>query len=406
MLEDGEKMFLYAPLTGILAQTDRQEIEALSTSISSGVILEELNELLCSDIKPQEPLTPEDLPEITILINQKCNFSCKYCYSAHGRSPVELHEEFFKPVVDWFIKRKRLERSGAEALSVTFSGGGDPMLSFDKVKDLIHRFRDKALKGNIPLNVGLVCNGSLVSAADADFLASNVHNIVVSFDVLEDVHNAQRSHYATVAQTIRHLCSKGIQVGLRATITALNVDRMEEMVSELAKNFPQCHSIAMEAVLASDLWGSTAELHDFYTRFVANYFEARRLGEQLGISVGNTIDFSADSIKSRACPGKMSVAPDGTLTVCSRVATPGDKFFSYFTFGKVDNYRLAMDWQKYSRLMAIRADNQSDCAGCFAKYHCGGGCLLARMSYTPAQMYEYCNFTRAMILKSLTYELD
>lgn len=397
--------YLYAPLSGILAESNIAEVESLCASLDRGDMPSEFADMYNMP-GPELPLTPDTLPEITILINQKCNFACRYCYSANGRNSAELEEAFFDPIVDWFVTPERLAKSNADRLSVTFSGGGDPMLSFGKVKMLIEKFRLRANLFGITLDIGLVCNGSLLESDDLNFLADNVDNIVISFDVLEDVHDAQRSHYSTVAQTIREFCARNIDVGLRATITELNVTRMVEMVEILASSFQQCRRIAMEAVLAPDLWNDVSALHKFYTCFVDNYFQAKRFGEELGISVCNTLELSAEGIKSRACPGKISISPDGVLTACSRVATSGDRFFERFIFGKVNKDGVNTDIQCYTKIMNVRADNIKKCHNCFARYHCGGGCMLVRLSYNDEQMEEYCNFTRAMLLNTIMYELD
>jgi len=400
-----DRDYLYAPLAGVIAETDNVEIESLCSLLNRGEMPDELA-ALCGGQEPELPPMPDALPEITILVNQRCNFSCRYCYSANGRSSAELDEALFDSIVNWFVTPERLDKSQANHLSVTFSGGGDPMLSFGKVKKLIEKFEVRADFFGISVDFGLVCNGSLLEDKAIDFLVAHVDNIVISFEVLEDVHNAQRSHYSTVARTIRAFCDKGTEIGLRATITELNVDRMSEMVETLAREFPNCRSIAMEAVLSSALWKNREALHGFYARFVDNYFRTKRKGAKLGISVGNTVEMSGNGIKSRACPGKMSIAPDGTLTACSRVAAPGDSFFSDFTFGKVDKEGVRIDTVRYREIMDVRADNIAVCRSCFARYHCGGGCMLARLSYDNGQMEEYCNFTRAMLLNTLMYELD
>lgn len=405
MVEYKDRLYLYAPLRGVLAETNWTEIEEFDRQLTNGVMPDALIGL-CGGVEPQGCPQPEALSEITILMNQKCNFACRYCYSANGRSRAELPSDLFDTIVDWFVTPERLSRSESDHLSVTFSGGGDPMLSFESIETLILKLRAKASAQGIPLKVGLVCNGSMVKDDYVDFMARNVDDIVISFDVIEEIHDAQRSHYGTVARTIHHLCGKGLRPGLRSTITSLNVRRMSEMVHTLADCFKDCRSIAMEAVLAPDMWQNGTELKEFYTAFVENYYAARRLGEKLGISVGNTIDICADGLKSRACVGKLSISPDGTLTACSRVATPGDLFYDDFTFGVVKNNCFEIDNHKYNKIMDVRADKFAECRSCFARYHCGGGCMLARLSNSATFMNEYCRFVKAMTINSLIYEMD
>ena len=400
----GERLLLYAPLAGVTAETDADELLDWEYAAQGGNFPDELSNLIAAH--PRRAPGPDAIESISILINQKCNFTCRYCYSAGGRSKAELPDELFEPLTEWFVSRRRLEASGADELSVTFSGGGDPTLSMPKVRRLIGMFRARAAAEGMPLRVGMVCNGSLLAEADIDFIAANIDDMVVSFDVLEDVHNAQRSHYAVVADTIRTLCARGIDVGLRSTVTALNVNRLTETVEELHRSFPACRRLAAEVVLSPELWPSYDALREFYDTFAEEYFNARKRAKELGIELGNTIELSADGVKSRACVGKVVVTPEGRLTACSRVATEGDTAFNHFVFGELTPDGVACDYDRYAEIMADNAYSHPECRSCFARWHCGGGCSLARRLYSPEAMRLHCRLTRQILKKRLFDELD
>lgn len=394
-------IFLYAPLAGIIAETSKEEIKEYEHQIKTGEIPSELHELIIKNNKSVVQ-SPDIESELTILINQRCNFACKYCYSANGRSNAELPEPLFLPLVKWFISPAQK----GEQLCVTFSGGGDPTLSFDKVRKLITMMREEAAGIGAAISFGMVCNGSRVKDDDLEFIRENFDNLVISFDVIPEVHDAQRSHYPEVADTIRTLSKAKVKFGLRSTITSLNVERMEEMVRILHRDFPECRSLAMEAALTPDVWETPEQLQSFYSMFVENFFKAQALADSLGISIGNTIELSSEGLKSRACEGKIVVTPEGRLTACSRVATPGDHHFYDFEFGQVTTDGVTYDANKYNNIMSVRADNITECPNCFARYHCGGGCMLARLSYSPEQMSQHCNFTRQILKHKILNELD
>jgi radical SAM protein with 4Fe4S-binding SPASM domain len=252
----------------------------------------------------------------------------------------------------------------------------------------------------------MVCNGSRIQTEDISFIRDNIEDIVISFDVIPEVHNAQRSHYHIVAETMRKLTDNGVKYGLRSTITPLNVERMEEMIETLHRDFPQCRSIATEVVFEPRMWNNKTELLDFYDRFVDNFFKARQLADRYDIALGNTIEMSSDGLKTRACEGKVVVTPDGKITACSRVATPGDYKYNDFLFGEVTTDGVAYDKVKYDEIMSVNADRFEECDGCFARYHCGGGCMLVRLSYSPAQMKLHCGLTRKILKHMIFYELD
>lgn len=241
-LSDG-RILLYAPLANVVAEMEDDEMLALEHQAKSGLYSEELATLLQKQVGIYQSQTPDKITELTILINQRCNFSCAYCYSANGRDNKEMSLEQLISIIDWFVDIKR-----GDSLDMTFSGGGDPVLSFNLVRQGIEYALKKALRLSIKLNVGIVTNGSAITSEQMDFISQYNIGLVVSCDIIEEVHNAQRSHYDIVASTIDELCHRNIEFGIRSTITPLNVARQEEMVEVLHKRFPAIRRAAFEVV--------------------------------------------------------------------------------------------------------------------------------------------------------------
>lgn len=388
-----DQYLVYAPLSGVAFYASCRELQQISQVIAN----QESNEISDALLEKCETIYEikdvDTIQELTILLNQKCNFSCSYCYSANGRSSVVLDRQKIFSALDFFINPTR----GAE-LSIVFSGGGDPVLSFDEFKASVDYARSVSTSYGINLTIGIVTNGSTLSDDYIDFIQANHIDLVVSFDILKEVHNGQRSHYDEVAATIDKLCSKGIQFGVRSTITPLNVSRQCEMVEELHSRFPQIKSAAFEAVLNKELFASSEELKLFYEDFIHNYFEAEQLGHSYGITIGNTVVNSVDSCKERACPGKLVVTPEGHLVACSRLSSHKEMHYDYFKFGRIDNNAVHIDADKYNALMSHNVHQRSECQSCVAKWHCGGGCLLAEVSNSVEYFSEYCHFMQNMVV--------
>lgn len=352
--------------------------------------------------------TPESIKVLNILLNQKCNFSCSYCYSAGGRSQAELSLTQVTAILDWFIDRSR-----GDSLEVVFSGGGDPSLSFDTFSGAVVEARRLAAARGVQLRVGMVTNGSHLDDNQIAFFKQQDIDIVVSFDILKEVHNRQRSHYDEVSATIDHLIAANHCPGIRSTITPLNVRRQVEMVDELHRRFPRLAAAAFEPVLNFSLFSTVTDLRRFYDDFVECYFAADERGRKLGIMVGNTLHNSVQAFEERACPGKLVLGSDGNLTACSRVSAEGDPHHDFFSYGSVDDAgHITIDHNRYQQIMdASRLDASNpescpdECRQCVAKWHCGGGCLLARKSATAEQMAELCRFTRHMVERAYHFEL-
>lgn len=347
--------------------------------------------------------SPYDIRVLTILLNQTCNFSCAYCYSAKGRSKVSLPLESITSVLDFFITGKR-----GNYLQVVFSGGGDPLLSFDSFRHAVDYARSLAEKEGVTLDVGVVTNGSLLKDDIIKYLRSENIGLVVSFDILEDVHNAQRSHYGIVASTIDRLLGSGMPIGIRSTITPLNVSRQKEMVEELHGRFPKAGCVAFEAVINEDLFPDTMSLRGFYDAFVENFFIARETGKALGVEVGNTEFMNAFIRQERSCLGKLVLTPEGKMTACSRISSSLEDHHDAFVYGEVRDGRVQIDDDRYAAIMNEATAYNSECLECPARWNCGGGCLLARKSYKTEYFKEHCRFICNMTeraLKSNDYEL-
>ncbi len=394
---EGEYL-LYAPLSSTIGLVSEEDVLSLERNLSKGVDDETLNEILSDSEESVVQVLPwAQQPELTILLNQKCNFSCSYCYSKDGRDQTVLSWDIVKEVLNRFISPSR-----GRSLSIVFSGGGDPILSFDIFRQAVLYARQLADSREINVEIGIVTNGSTLKQEYIDFIKDNKVDLVVSCDILKDVHNKQRSHFDVVAATIDHLCEQGMQVGLRSTITPLNVDRMVEMVEELHRRFPKVQGAAFEPVLNRELFPSVSSLRAFYDSFVTEIFKAVERGEQLGVKIGNTIINNVDTNKIRACLGKIVVTPRGELTACSRLSSPKESHYEDFCYGKVtETEGFLLDNERYQKIISHDVKSHKECQACLAKYHCSGGCLLARKSLPGDYIEAYCHFNREMVKRVL-----
>ena len=395
----GKEFFLYAPLSEIICNVTEDEISDLENELQKKSERSK-NELL-NIIKENKSeffsiQSLQQSNELTILLNQICNFTCAYCYSAKGRSNVSLDTMKMRTILEYFICGNTNSH-----LEIVFSGGGDPVLSFEKFSIGVEYAKVVAAKEDKTVSFGIVTNGSKLNDKYIDFIIRNNIGLVVSFDILEDVHNTQRSSYNVVACTLDKLISKGIPFGIRSTITPLNVNRMHEMVEELHNRFPEAKSAAFEVVLNDKLFASIDELRSFYTSFKENIFRTIDLGYDYGISIGNTIINNIETCKDRACFGKIVVTPDGNITACSRISSSKEDFFDNFLYGYIDNNSVNIDYNKYDTLNKKNVYTYKECSSCIAKWHCSGGCLLSRHVYNEKYFGEYCKFMQDMTIETL-----
>lgn len=388
---------LYAPLSGCAAMCEADELTKMEDMLATGELGTDMAALLDKSQPVLEPQSAESVTEMTILLNQVCNFSCSYCYSARGRDKSVLNRDQLLHAIDMFVTQTR-----GSSLSLTFSGGGDPMLSYTLLAKAVQHAQSLARQKGIRLDIGVVTNGSLLTDEKIAFIRGHKLQLVVSCDILPDVHNAQRSHYEEVAATIDRLCAAGVAVGLRSTITPLNVCRMKEMVDVLRSRFPLVGCAAFEAVLNPSLFADIQAMRQFYLEFAEHIFAAIDYGHRQGVEIGNTVINNVSVCKTRSCLGKLVLTPHGSLTACSRIASPADEHYQDFVFGHVESQEgMHVDHDRYDAIMQSAHSRLAPCSYCIAKYHCSGGCLLARRMLNQEQMQAYCDFNREIVARKI-----
>lgn len=143
---------------------------------------------------------------------RRCNLTCKHCYalSADHDYPHELTTEQVFAVMD-DLRQFRVP--------VLILSGGEPLMR----KDIFEiSGRAKAMG----FYVGLSTNGTLIDAAMADRITMAGFNYVgISLDGLRETHDKFRrleGAFDKSLTAVRLLEARGVKVGLRFTMTALN----------------------------------------------------------------------------------------------------------------------------------------------------------------------------------------
>lgn len=382
---------LYSPLRGELAILDQ---EASQQVLNDEHEIDEMNEVPVRDITKTR--------RMSILPNLKCNFSCSYCYSAQGRSNVEIDWNTVRAAIDYFIDTDRIEPGD---ISIFISGGGEPVLSWSVTERIITYSYQRAKELGFKLNVGLITNASLIDDAIAHTLSMFGVTVGVSFEVLEDLQNQQRGNYGKVCRGIDTLLRHGCSVKVNSTITPQSVHHMQEMLLRIASKYPDLSAFTMEPVTSTALFGSAEELRIFYDTFINEYVKCRKLADEHGVPLRFTFDDENRDIVVRHCPGKFCITPSGAISVCHLVSSPKEERFEECTYGKVYADGVRIDTSKFAKLYDRNVLSYSECKDCFAKWSCGGECMTRRSTYPDAYMREVCHFNRRILLHQLIEEI-
>lgn len=396
-----DRYLLYSPLAGVMAVADGSDVDRMNRELGEhGVIYGEEQAMLnYNPPRPNFVTDPHDVFALTILPNNICNFSCSYCYAARGHGHDELSDDTIRAVLDYFIDPERLSRRD---LYISFGGGGEPLLSWPKMKLALEYSDALALKHGFTIRYSFASNGSVMN--DEIINAIHRYNIKtnISFDILEDVQNAQRRNYERVCHTLDTLLAHDITPTINSVITPLNVVRQCEMVERVHDRFPGLRRLSFDYVVDGNLFEAVEELKKFYDTYIDNFFQAQKLGMQYGISVSSIKYHNLEQIKTRACAGGFDLTPQGRFSMCFFVSSPQELLYDDFIYGKVNgDGRLEFDREKFRDLVEASENRRDECRHCFIRWHCGGGCLYHMKSYTPEMLDVMCNFQRKFSLIAL-----
>lgn len=411
-LPANDLLLVYSPLaeTSFIArQSDTQLLEQALADKANGVLpAEGMQETigLLTDFSVAEPYKnvvrhPREYTKLSILPNYICNFSCSYCYSAKGRSNKEIEYEELKAMLDFFIDP---DREKSRELSIFISGGGEPLLSWEKVLFILEYAKRRAADNIITLDISLMTNGSKISSEIIAKLKRYKVNTGVSFEILPEIQNKQRGKYEIVANNIKTMLANGLVPSLSSVITNDNVELMTEMVEEVIANYSGIKHLNFDPAMDGVSFSSAEKLNSFYKKFTEHFFEARAICHKNGMTLDCNIIRKFEGLFPRYCQGKLCLTPEGKISVCHSISSPNEQGYSTVIYGKIENGSITFDEDKFTSL--INENLLPECRSCIAKWHCGGGCLMYKQNYTKEQFEAVCQFTKNVIKELIIKRLD
>ncbi len=397
---------VFSPLANVFFLSLPREVERLEQILEARERNDTLDKLL-----NQNTLSKDDTIEsydtactLHLLLNEKCNFRCKYCYSAEGRSSAELSMEQISTMLIYFLSSKR---SAVKERTVMFMGGGEPVLSWDKLEQSTFLAQKIASKNNVNVNFSLTTNGSILNDRMVEFLKEHDFTVQISFEVLPDVQDDQRGMNDVVAQNLKRLLKADISNYIRSTITATNVDRIPEMVEYCQTHFPEVNKLSCQHVVDPVYFTSTEVVDDFFDRYYKSFTlateQAKKTDLQIRSSSSHLVNYS---MRQKFCRDLICLTPHGTLTTCPDVSSPKEKDYNKSVFGKIENGEIVFNDDAFKRLTNGSIHSIEKCQTCWAKWNCGSGCPSSRRVYSTEIFDSICDFYRRMLCHSLMNELS
>lgn len=403
--KDEDKCYLvYSPLANASFISLPNEVQKLEADLQEKNITSSLQRLLEEKLKERHDIIGHDtFCTLHLLMNEKCNFHCKYCYSATGRSKAELDLETITIALNYFLSSKR---KAVRNRTVMFMGGGEPVLSWPLVEKTALLAESIARDNDVNLQLALTTNGSIMTDEMLSFLKEHKFRVQISFEVLPDVQKSQRGIYDKVAENINRLCDYGISNYIRSTITELNVDRIPEMVRHCQETFHKVKKLNCQQIVDPNYFTSTDVVRDFFNKYFKSFNEgveiAKETGLELTSSSSHLIKYSR---REKFCYNLLCLTPYGTFTTCPDISSPNEDGYKEAIIAHIENGDVVFDEEAFLHKTSGSIHSYEPCKTCWARWNCGSGCPDNRRVYSDEIFYSICDFYRRMLCRSLMEDI-
>ena len=331
-------------------------------------------------------------------IAHTCNLNCSYCFASQGKYHGEravMSFEVGKQALDFLVKNSGTRRN----LEVDFFGG-EPLMNFQVVKDLVKYARSIEKQFNKNFRFTLTTNGVLIDDDVIDFANREMSNVVLSLDGRKEVHDRFRVDYNNVGswEKIVPKFQKLVQKRgnkdyyMRGTFTHHNPDFLEDIKEMLALGFTE---LSMEPVVCPK--GDPSELTEEDLPIVLKQYEdlAKLMLEKDKEGKPFTFYHYMIDLTGGPCIYKrisgcgsgteyMAVTPWGDLYPCHQFV--GDeKYLLGNVFDGVNNKPVIDEF------MSCNVYAREECKNCWARLYCSGGCAANAYHATGSVkgVYEY-----------------
>lgn len=314
-------------------------------------------------------------------IAHDCNLACRYCFAEegeyHGRRAL-MSYEVGKKALDFLIANSGSRKN----LEVDFFGG-EPLLNWQVVKDLVAYGREQEKIHNKNFRFTLTTNGVLLNDEVQEFVNREMSNVVLSIDGRKEIHDRMRpfrsgkGSYDLVLPKFQKLADSRNQERyyVRGTFTKYNKDFSKDVLHLADLGFRQ---ISVEPVVGTQDEEYALQKEDLpevfaeYDRLAAEM--VRRLGTEKAFTF---FHFMLDLTGGPCVAKRLSGCGSGTEYLA---VTPWGDLYPCHQFVGEERYRMG-NVDEGVKEMRIRDEfktcnvySKESCRNCFAKFYCSGGC--------------------------------
>ncbi|MBT1247819.1 MULTISPECIES: radical SAM protein [unclassified Thermosipho (in: thermotogales)] len=315
----------------------------------------------------------------TIVLTEKCNFNCVYCYqqqiqSVSGKMASEIQEEQISQLIE--ETKRRFESQKPKVLSVTFYGG-EPLLSLEKLIFISEKFRELSKKYQVEYRPFIVTNGYLLNKITAKKLIKvGIRSVIITIDGTEEIHDKYRrllNGGPTFSKLIENIekIHKDMQVQLRINISKESVNSVKKLISFIVeKRLNVTFDFQMIEVVkefSNKFEDTPLTLKEFSKIEIELYKEILKYLPEYSFNPFKNLKFArCDAL----CLNSFVIDVDGSVHKCW-----GEVGNKVTIAGKLTNEGIKLN-QKYTKWLAYEPYEDKECQSCIVFPACMGGCTF------------------------------
>ena len=386
MFENNSKEQIIEEISKKYAERDDITSEDIEECFSQVVSLKESGKLFAPDTF--EPVaghlkakTSGVIKALCIHIAHTCNLNCSYCFASQGKyhgDRAMMSLDVGKRALDFLV-----ENSGSRHnLEVDFFGG-EPLMNFDVVKQMVEYARSIEKKYNKNFRFTLTTNGMLIDDDVIDFANREMSNVVLSLDGRKEIHDRYRVDYTgkgsweTIVPKFQKLVESrgGKNYYMRGTFTHANPDFLNDIKQMLDLGFTE---LSMEPVVCADNDPSALTQEDL--PIVLDQYEKLAELMRKRDKEGKPFTFYHYMIDLTGGPciyKRISGCGSGTEYMA---VTPWGDLYPCHQFVGEEKFKLGDIWngvtnnETVEEFASCNVYARPECHDCWAKLYCSGGC--------------------------------
>ncbi len=338
------------------------------------------------------------LKAMCLHVAHTCNLNCGYCFASQGKyhgGRALMSFEVGKRALDFLI-----ENSGTRHnLEVDFFGG-EPLMNWDVVKQLVAYAREQEKIHNKNFRFTLTTNGMLIDDDVIEFSNKEMSNVVLSLDGRKEVHDRLRKDYTgkgsydIIVPKFKEFVERrgNRSYYMRGTFTHANTDFTNDIFHMADMGFTE---LSMEPVVCAPSDASALTEADLPVLFEQYEILAKEMIKRKREGRPFTFYHYMLDLKHGPCIYKrisgcgsgteyVAVTPTGDIYPCHQFV--GD---SKYLLGNI--YDGISNTEVQNEFKLCNAYARKDCDDCWAKLYCSGGCAANSYHATGkiTGIYEY-----------------